>query len=246
MENVTRIADLPMDNNRQMSNPQGTQLGTQQGMQQGTQQKRVSFEDGEAQNYMPINIHPNPYGVSAQNPIMTPPQQPAISQKQQIMAQTYMPPPPQSQFLSEEQQAELHQLSHQRIPSRDIPRDSMGYQHDEQVKPNFIPKSNTSSDYVRDHEDMTEKNRIEYENKKKEKNRFDNFMNEFQTPIFVAILFFLFQLPIINKLIFKRFDFLSLHDADGNFNLYGLIFKSSLFGGIYYTVFKAIHFLVEL
>ena len=246
MENITRIADLPMDNNMQMSNQLGTQQGTQQRTQQGTQQKRVHFEDGEAQNYIPINIHPNPYGISAQNPIMTPPQQPNVSQKQQIMPQTYMPPPPQSQFLSEEQQAELHHLSHQRIPSRDIPRDSTGYIQDEQIKPNFIPKTNMSSDYVRDHEDMTEKNRIEYENKKKENNKFDNFMNEFQTPIFVAILFFLFQLPIINKLIFKRFDFLSLHDADGNFNFYGLLFKSSLFGGIYYMVFKAINFLVEL
>jgi len=234
MENITRIADLPLDNNMQMNNPQGAQ------------QKRVQFDDGQAQNYIPINIHPNPYGVSTQNPIMQPPQQPNISQKQQILPQTYLPPPPQSQFLTEEQQAELQQLNHQRIPSRDIPRDSVGYIQDEQVKPNFIPKANMSSDYVRDYEDMTEKNRIEYENKKKENNRLDNIMTEFQIPIFVAILFFFFQLPIINRFIFKRFDFLSLHNADGNFNFYGLLFKSLMFGSVYYTVFKAMNFLVEL
>ena len=234
MENITRIADLPLDNNMQMNNPQGAQ------------QKRVQFDDGQAQNYIPINIHPNPYGVSAQNPIMQPPQQPNISQKQQILPQTYLPPPPQSQFLTEEQQAELQQLNHQRIPSRDIPRDSVGYIQDEQVKPNFIPKANMSSDYVRDYEDMTEKNRIEYENKKKENNRLDNIMTEFQIPIFVAILFFFFQLPIINRFIFKRFDFLSLHNADGNFNFYGLLFKSLMFGSVYYTVFKTMNFLVEL
>lgn len=234
MENITRIADLPLDNNMQMNNPQGAQ------------QKRVQFDDGQAQNYIPINIHPNPYGVSAQNPIMQPPQQPNISQKQQILPQTYLPPPPQSQFLTEEQQAELQQLNHQRIPSRDIPRDSVGYIQDEQVKPNFIPKANMSSDYVRDYEDMTEKNRIEYENKKKENNRLDNIMTEFQIPIFVAILFFFFQLPIINRFIFKRFDFLSLHNADGNFNFYGLLFKSLMFGSVYYMVFKTMNFLVEL
>lgn len=234
MENITRIADLPLDNNMQMNNPQGMQ------------QKRVQFDDGQAQNYIPINIHPNPYGISAQNPIMQPPQQPNVSQKQQILPQTYLPPPPQSQFLTEEQQAELQQLNHQRIPSRDIPRDSTGYIQDEQVKPNFIPKANMSSDYVRDYEDMTEKNRIEYENKKKENNRLDNIMTEFQIPIFVAILFFFFQLPIINRFIFKRFDFLSLHNADGNFNFYGLLFKSLMFGSVYYTVFKAMNFLVEL
>jgi hypothetical protein len=240
MENITRIADLPLENNMQMNNSQPTYNPNMQ------QQKKVSFDDGQAQNYMPINVHPNPYGVSAQNPIMPPPQQPNVSQKQQILPQNYMPPPPQSQFLSEEQQAELQQLQHQRIPSRDIPRDQTGYLHDEQIKPNFIPKTNMSSDYVRDYEDMTEKNRIEYENKKKENNRLDNIMTEFQIPIFVAILFFFFQLPIVNRFIFKRFDFLSLHDADGNFNFYGLLFKSIAFGSAYYFVFKMMNFLVEL
>jgi hypothetical protein len=115
-----------------------------------------------------------------------------------------------------------------------------------QIKPNYIPKSNILSDYVRDYEDMTEKNYKEYEKKKNERNQLDNIITEFQTPIFVAILFFFFQLPIINKLIFKKLSFLALHDADGNFNMYGLFLKSILFGGIYYSVFKIINFLVEL
>jgi hypothetical protein len=74
----------------------------------------------------------------------------------------------------------------------------------------------------------------------------DNILTEFQIPIFVGILFFFFQLPIINKMIFKKFSFLSLHDADGNFNIYGLLLKSILFGGIYYSVFKAINFMIDL
>jgi Fe2+ transport system protein B len=182
---------------------------------------------------------------------MPPPQQPNVSQKQQLLPQTYIPPPPQTQFLSEEQQMniqlqELQQLSHQRVPSRDISNDTTMYQQDVQIKPNYIPKSNMSSDYVRDYEELTEKNYKEYEKKKKDKNRLDNIMTEFQIPIFVAILFFSFQLPIINKLIFKKISFLTLYDADGNFNMYGLILKSVLFGGIYYSVFKIINFLVEL
>jgi Fe2+ transport system protein B len=246
MENITRISDLPLDNNMQMSNTYSSNM-----MQQQQQPKKVSFNDGEAQNYMPINVHPNPYGISAQNPIMPPPQQPNVSQKQQLLPQTYIPPPPQTQFLSEEQQMniqlqELQQLSHQRVPSRDISNDTTMYQQDVQIKPNYIPKSNMSSDYVRDYEELTEKNYKEYEKKKKDKNRLDNIMTEFQIPIFVAILFFSFQLPIINKLIFKKISFLTLYDADGNFNMYGLILKSVLFGGIYYSVFKIINFLVEL
>jgi hypothetical protein len=239
MENtITRIADLPLDNNVQMSNSYSPIIPSQA-------QNRMDPIQEQANNYMPINIHPNPYGISAQNPIMSPPQQPNISQKQQIQQQNYLPPS-QNIVLSEEQQYQLQNMSHQRLPSRDIPRDEMLHTHDEQVKPNYIPKSNVSSDYVRDYEDMTEKNRIEYENKKKESNRIDNFLSEFQTPLFVAILFFFFQLPIINQTFFKPISFLSLHNLDGNFNFYGLFLKSLLFGSVYYSVFKIINFMVEL
>jgi Fe2+ transport system protein B len=246
MENITRISDLPLDNNMQMSNTISQNI-----MQPQQTQKKVAFDDGQSQNYIPINIHPNPYGISAQNPIMPPPQQPNISQNQQVLSQTYMPPPPQTQYLGEDKHMELQlqqlqQLQHQRIPSRDIPNDTTMYQQDVQIKPNYIPKSNISSDYVRDYEDMTEKNYKEYQKKKKEKNQLDNIIAEFQTPIFIAILFFLFQLPIVNNFILKKVGFLSLYDADGNFNIYGLLLKSSLFGGIYYSVFKIINFLVEL
>jgi hypothetical protein len=239
MESITRISDLPLDNNMQYSS-------TISNIMQPQQTKKVSFEESQGQNYIPINVHPNPYGISVQNPIMPPPKQPNVSQNQSVLSQTYIPPPPQSQFLSEEQQMELQQLSHQRIPSRDISHDTTMYQQDVQIKPNYIPKSNISSDYVRDSEDMTEKNYKEYQQKKKEKNQLDNILTEFQIPIFVGILFFFFQLPIINKMIFKKFSFLSLHDADGNFNIYGLLLKSILFGGIYYSVFKAINFMIDL
>jgi hypothetical protein len=240
MENITRISDLPLDNNMQFSSP------ILNNTMQPQQTKTVSFEESQGQNYIPINVHPNPYGISTQNPIMPPPQQPNVSQNQPILSQTYIPPPPQSQFLSEEQQMDLHNLSHQRIPSRDIRHDATMYQQDVQIKPNYIPKSNVSSDFVRDSEDMTERNYKEYQQKKKEKNQLDNIITEFQIPIFVAILFFVFQLPIINKMIFKKFNFLSLHDADGNFNIYGLLLKSILFGSVYYSVFKSINFLIDL
>jgi hypothetical protein len=239
MENITRISDLPLDNNMQYSS-------SIPNMMQSQQTKKVSFDESQNQNYIPMNVHPNPYGISAQNPIMPPPQQPIISQNQQMISQSYIPPPPQTQFLSEDQQMELKQLSHQRIPSRDIHHDMTMYQQDVEIKPNYIPKTNISSDYVRDSEDMTEQNYKEYQQRKKEKNQLDNIITEFQTPIFVAILFFFFQLPIINKMIFKKFSFLSLHDADGNFNFYGLLLKSILFGGIYYSVFKTINFLIEI
>ena len=60
------------------------------------------------------------------------------------------------------------------------------------------------------------------------------------------MLYFLFQLPIVNAQIFKKFSFLSIYDADGNFNIYGLGFKSMLFGSIYYMFMNFFYFLMEI
>lgn len=212
MENITRIVDLP-DNSSGPANTFNPNL----------QQPPVT------NGYVPINLHPNPYGISAQNPIMPPPQQQVPAQQQ----------------LSEEQRQQLYQIQQQRLPSRDIPQDAAGHIQDEQVKPNYIPRPTQTNDFVREHEDMTEKNLREYEEKNRKEKKLDILLTEFQTPIFITILFFFFQLPIINTLIFKRFSFLSIHNSDGNFNFNGLIFKSILFGLFYYIAQKFTTFLSE-
>lgn len=243
MENaMTRIADLPMDNNNmsgQMATSYSPMVPNGQSMSQGMNGPSISGQ-GMPGNYIPINVHPNPYGVSAQNPIMPNPQQTSAPQQQM-----YAPPPPQSQYLTEDQQMQLNNMKPQRLPSRDIPHDSLGYSQDEEIQPNYIPKAKQNGDYVREHEDMTEKNLRKHEEKKRKESRFDALMNDIQTPIFVAILFFFFQLPLVNRMIFKRFSFLSIYDTDGNFNFYGLVFKSLIFGGVYYSMNKAMTFLSE-
>jgi len=103
-----------------------------------------------------------------------------------------------------------------------------------------------NNDYIRDYEQTTEKHIRQHEEKKYRESKIDQLLTEFQTPIFISILFFLFQLPIINTLIFKRFSFLSLHNADGNFNFNGLVFKSILFGLLYYSVQKLTTFISEI
>jgi hypothetical protein len=215
MENITRIADLP-DNSTGISNSFNPNL----------QQPPVT------NGYVPINVHPNPYGISAQNPIMAPPQQ------QQV--------PVQMQQLSEEQKQQLYSIQQQRLPSRDIHQDSASHIQDDQVKPNYIPPPKQTNDYVRDHEDMTEKNLREYEEKNRKEKKIDILLTEFQTPIFVTILFFLFQLPMVNTLVFKKFSFLSIYNSDGNFNINGLIFKSIAFGAFYYCTLKFTTFLSEI
>jgi hypothetical protein len=242
MENTTtRIADLPENITMQPGGGAPGDMGSTQ--------------------YTPINVHPNPYGHSQQKPPFMPnPQQTsaprnippmyssggeAASGPPHIMPQI---PGPQSQFMSEEQQMYIKQMQNQRLPSRDIPRDTTGYTHDEEIQQNYIPKPTSSAavlDYVREQEKTTEKNMREYEDKKKRESKLDAIISEFQTPIFITLLFFIFQMPIMNTMLFKRFPLFALYNDDGNFNFVGLLFKSILFGFAFYSVMKGAVFVSE-
>ena len=57
-------------------------------------------------------------------------------------------------------------------------------------------------------------------------------------PLLIAILYFLFQLPIFKKYLFIYLPMLCLND--GNINLYGFLFNSILFGFIYYMLFNTL------
>jgi len=247
MENsITRIADLPDTMTGQSTSSYSTinipqNISNNPPMSNGGQ-----ADNGLPTNYIPINVHPNPYGISAQNPIMPMPQQTngqqqqqQGQQQQQYQQMNYIGQPSQSQqFMTQEHQQ-------QRLPSRDIPRDTTGYVQDEQIQPNYIPKSTVQNDYVREYEDTTEKNMREYEQKKRKENRLDMIFTELQTPVLIAILFFVFQMPVINTMIFKKFSFLSIYTMDGNFNIYGLLFKSLLFASFFYSITKATKFISE-
>jgi len=213
MENITRISDLPDQNNVMGSMSSAL----------------ISNNSGLPSNYMPINIHPNPYGISTQNPIMQHPEQPDYISKQHNQNQ-------QNQYISEEQ---IMQMQKQRLPSRDIPQDTSIYIQDEKIKANYIPKVRFEEDYVRKQQDMTERNLSDYEEKNKRGKKIDILLNELQTPIFVAILFFFFQIPLVN-MFFKRFSFLNIYNTDGNFNFNGLLLKSIIFGSLYYGAMKLI------
>jgi hypothetical protein len=222
MENTTtRIADLPENITMQASN------------------------NGLPTNYTPMNIHPNPYGNNVQNPVMPMPQQTSAPNQSQNQQQ-YQLPPPQSQYLSEEQQLQLHTQQPHRLPSRDLVQDTTSYIQDDNIRANYVPRSNINSDYVKDSENATEKNAREYQQNKQHQNRLDQLLNEFQIPIVISILFFVFQMPLINTMIFKRFAFLSIYNDDGNYNFNGFVFKSIIFGAAYYLIMKATNYLTEI
>jgi hypothetical protein len=134
-----------------------------------------------------------------------------------------------------------------RLPSRDIPMDTDIYMQDEAITPNYIPPApKLTGDYIRDYEQDEE---VEIKNHKKKKNKeklMDTMMTELQIPMFIAVIFFIFQLPIVNTMIFKRFSFLSIYSEDGNFNMYGLFLKSALFGFVYYSLTKIIDYLSDI
>jgi len=174
--------------------------------------------------YMPMNVHPNPYGIKA-------------------------PPPggmPNPIHVSQEENKFIPSEHIQRLPQRDIPMNNEQYNHDEQVQPNYVPKIKLTSDYIEEYQKETDYKIREYENNKKKEKKIESWFDELHTPIVISLLYFIFSLPIINTTIFKRFSFLSIYKEDGNFNIIGLTLKCILFGISFYGVHKSMNILSEM
>lgn len=206
-----------------------------------TQQNNITMNQSENSNhYQPINVHPNPYGISEQNPLANP------EHTKQTNKMQHSQEPMMNQQLSQAQIMQLQQQQPQHLPSRDIPQDPTVYSNDEEVQPNYVPKPKKHVDFVSEEEIMTERNLREYEARLKKENKMDMLLTEIQIPLFIAILYFVFQLPVVNTFLLKYFSFLSIYDVDGNFNLVGLILKSILFGNVYYILNQSINFLSDI
>ena len=121
------------------------------------------------------------------------------------------------------------------LPSRDIPMTTTGHSNDPQIQPNYIPQQQSSVDYIKNYEqtsDMID----EYNKGAHQQNSLDDMYNEIQTPLLLAVLYFLFQLPFFRKFLFSYFPI--LFSNDGNFNMNGFLFSSILFGILFYTLNK--------
>jgi len=143
-----------------------------------------------------------------------------------------------NQFVTGIQQASAAGLTE--LPSRDIPRNQEHISQDIQIQPNHIPNENYQVDYIQEHQ--TNEQIIRSQMKHQEnKNKFDIVFDEVQGPIMIGILYFIFQLPIIQKQICKIIP--SLYGSDGNPNLSGYLFTSSMFASVYYFLVKGMFFL---
>lgn len=223
-ESTTRIVDLPDGN--------------------GSSQNGMS---SNANAYIPMNVHPNPYGLSPDNVVMPHPQQDMIGRpmQQQQPSQQQMSVPMSGQ-ISQEQQMMLNNLKPQRLPSRDIPMDTTTYQQDEQIMPTYIPKPKHDNDYVRDYETISERKIEEHEKKRNRAISIDNLIDELQIPICIGILFLIFNLSFANTLIIKYFAFMGIVTSEGNLNFNGSVLKSVLFGSAFYVLTKSINYLGDL
>lgn len=110
------------------------------------------------------------------------------------------------------------------LPSRDIP---MMNPYDDQSRPNYIPGGGGNGDYIQQYSDFAEM-------AKRNKNNHDNddLFDKLQIPIMCAVIFFLFQLPIVRKSLFKYLP--SLYFTDGNPKISALLVQALVFaGGVY-------------
>ena len=235
---TTSIAELPMSNGGQGSQPklpipppsniqepqQNAPISTQQisnefyGNVSGQPQYPPSNGGVDDQlNYKPINVHPNPYGT---------PQ----------VAPDGIPPPEASAQRSQNQAYNVENMPQQTLPSRDIPMNTLDYQQDSEIKPNHIPSVKLTSDYIRDYEKANEEELKLHKQKKYRQEEAHDTISEMQVPILIAVLYFIFSMPIVGSFMRKHLSFLKIYNEDGNFNLMGLIFKSILFGGLFYSM----------
>jgi hypothetical protein len=107
------------------------------------------------------------------------------------------------------------------LPSRDIP---MMNPHDDQSRPNYIP--NNSNDYIKQYTEFSD---MAKHNKEQSSG---DLLDKLQIPIMCAVIFFLFQMPIVRKSLFKYLP--SLYFTDGNPKISALLVQAVVFAiGVY-------------
>ena len=124
------------------------------------------------------------------------------------------------------------------LPSRDIPQTTHGITSDPQIQANYVPPAETNNDYINNDDYDNDETIHNYNRTADVKSSLDSIYDEIQTPLLLAILYFLFQLPIIRKTLCKYIPLLC--NNDGNYNINGLVFTSVLFALIFFIASKGI------
>lgn len=239
--NSTSISDLPsVGNSSQPVQPQNismnvsnisqipnTSIPQMQSQQQPITSTQTNVVSETPQNYSEVisnlqNQNNQGYGGNA-NTLPSPPQMPQSQQD---------PSDVTSILKSMEQMAATSNAFD--LPSRDIPQQSN--REDKEARPNYVPQH---KNYINEYEEY--ENMIE--NKRKEENKqssLETLYEQLQLPIIVALLYFLFHLPVVNNWFLKNFK--SFFHSDGNMNLSGYLLKSVVFACLYFAFHKGIKY----
>jgi len=124
------------------------------------------------------------------------------------------------------------------LPSRDIPQGQSHLTNDAQLQPNYIPENR--GDYINDK--YNQEQIINNQNiKQKNTNSMDAIYDDIHVPIILAVIYFVFQLPVIKTNTLKYIP--SLFNKDGNFNMLGYSINSLAFASTYYCIIKSLDYL---
>lgn len=125
----------------------------------------------------------------------------------------------------------------QRLPSRDVQVNTTRITQDEAVQANYIPPLESHrrvNDYIQEY-DATESKKIhQHEATKKSQEWYDALFRTYQHPLFLALLYFLFQMQYIHTLLYTYLHRWSwFFTPDGQLNTYGIVMKTLLFTAVY-------------
>ena len=143
-----------------------------------------------------------------------------------------------NQFVTGLQQASAAGMT--ALPSRDIPQNQEQLSRDMQMRPNYVPDAQ-QQDYIVYHDANQQEMLAKQTRQEQHSNHLDSVYDELQVPLFIAVLFFLFQLPVMRKILLKYLP--SLFNAEGNPTITGYMFNSALFALVYYVLRRSMKFM---
>jgi hypothetical protein len=223
---ITSINELPLLNN-QNGHIQQQQMMSQQPQNVVLNRNEiVSTNNNQMTTSSYTQLLPSSGGSTMNNPI-------TMENSNQSQA-----PPNYNELISQIQKAAAYGTT--ALPSRDIPMEPLKVANDVQSQPNYIPPPQFQEDYIKN--SITPQNLVDTNSKQiKNSAYYEKLYGELQLPIIIALLFFLFQLPIVKQYNKKLLPF--LFKSDGNPNLYGYIANSVLFASMIYVLLKLVAYL---
>ena len=229
---ITSINELPSLNIQNGNLQQHQMMGQQPQNIILNRSETISPNNNQITTYSYNNLIP-PSGSNTSNPIM---QNSPLTMENSQQSQ---PPPNYNELISQIQKAAVYGST--ALPSRDIPMEPVKIMNDVQSQPNYIPPPQSQEDYIKNSispQNIIQTNMREY----KQDSMFEKIYAEFQLPLIIGLLFFLFQLPIVKQYNKSLLPF--LFKTDGNPNLYGYIANSIMFASMVHILLKLVTYVV--